>query len=115
MRRKTAFFRRNDYFHDESYEQWHNSAKHRSTNDGWGLTGRDTPQSCRQRETFARVEGRVAIFLIVFDIELAFTIPRTVAIRDAGWPGFLAMRCFLFVLAAGFAYEWGKGKDGSQN
>ncbi|MDM8359094.1 NADH-quinone oxidoreductase subunit A [Pandoraea communis] len=55
------------------------------------------------------------MFLIVFDIELAFTIPRTVAIRDAGWPGFLAMRCFLFVLAAGFAYEWGKGKDGSQN
>ncbi|VVD72307.1 NADH:ubiquinone oxidoreductase subunit A [Pandoraea communis] len=51
---------------------------------------------------------RVAIFFIVFDIELAFTIPWAVAIRDVGWPGFLAMMFFLFLLAVGFAYEWGK-------
>ena len=51
---------------------------------------------------------RVAIFFIVFDIELAFTIPWAVAIRDVGWPGFLAMMFFLFILAVGFAYEWGK-------
>ncbi|EON13840.1 NADH-quinone oxidoreductase subunit A [Pandoraea sp. SD6-2] len=51
---------------------------------------------------------RVAIFFIVFDIELAFTIPWAVAIRDVGWPGFIAMMFFLFLLAVGFAYEWGK-------
>lgn len=51
---------------------------------------------------------RVAIFFIVFDIELAFTLPWAVAIRDIGWPGFIAMMFFLFILALGFAYEWGK-------
>ncbi len=51
---------------------------------------------------------RVAIFFIVFDIELAFTIPWAVALREVSWPGFLAMMFFLFILALGFAYEWGK-------
>ncbi|WP_157125678.1 NADH-quinone oxidoreductase subunit A [Pandoraea norimbergensis] len=55
---------------------------------------------------------RVAIFFIVFDIELAFTIPWAVSMREVGWPGFIAMMFFLFILALGFAYELGQKSAG---
>ncbi|AKM32409.1 NADH-quinone oxidoreductase subunit A [Pandoraea faecigallinarum] len=51
---------------------------------------------------------RVAIFFIIFDIELAFTIPWAVSLREAGLTGFAAMLAFLGLLALGFAYEWKK-------
>lgn len=57
----------------------------------------------------------VAILFLVFDLEVAFMIPWGVLVRghqDSGgiaWTGFAAMMIFLFVLLAGFIYEWKKG------
>lgn len=51
---------------------------------------------------------RVAIFFIIFDIELAFTLPWAVSLRETGMASYLAMLAFLAVLVLGFAYEWKK-------
>jgi NADH-quinone oxidoreductase subunit A len=37
----------------------------------------------------------VAILFIIFDLETAFLFPWGVALRDVGWPGFLAMVAFI--------------------
>ncbi len=36
----------------------------------------------------------VAILFIIFDLETAFLFPWGVALRDIGWPGFMAMMIF---------------------
>ena len=51
----------------------------------------------------------VAILFIIFDLETAFLFPWGVALRDIGWPGFMAMMIFLLELLLGFAYIWRKG------
>ena len=51
----------------------------------------------------------VAILFIIFDLEIAFLFPWGVALRDIGWPGFLAMMIFLLDSCLGFAYDWKKG------
>ncbi|MGI4985416.1 MAG: NADH-quinone oxidoreductase subunit A [Janthinobacterium lividum] len=51
----------------------------------------------------------VAILFIIFDLETAFLFPWGVALRDIGWPGFLAMMVFLLEFVIGFAFLWKKG------
>src|SRR5271167_5246039 len=51
----------------------------------------------------------VAILFIIFDLETAFLFPWGVALRDIGWPGFMAMMIFLLEFLLGFAYIWRKG------
>src|SRR5580698_10138388 len=51
----------------------------------------------------------VAILFITFDLETAFLFPWGVALRDIGWPGFMAMMIFLLEFLLGFAYIWKKG------
>ena len=51
----------------------------------------------------------VAILFIIFDLETAFLFPWGVALRDIGWPGFMAMMIFLLEFLLGFAYIWKKG------
>lgn len=51
----------------------------------------------------------VAILFIIFDLETAFLFPWGVALRDIGWPGFVAMMIFLLEFLLGFAYIWKKG------
>jgi NADH-quinone oxidoreductase subunit A len=51
----------------------------------------------------------VAILFIIFDLETAFLFPWGVALRDIGWPGFMAMIIFLLEFLLGFAYIWKKG------
>lgn len=51
----------------------------------------------------------VAILFIIFDLETAFLFPWGVALRDIGWPGFIAMMIFLLEFLLGFAYIWKKG------
>ncbi|MGE0847481.1 MAG: NADH-quinone oxidoreductase subunit A [Flavobacteriaceae bacterium] len=51
----------------------------------------------------------VAILFIIFDLEVAFLFPWSVAFGDLGWFGFWSMMVFLAVLTVGFAYEWKKG------
>jgi NADH-quinone oxidoreductase subunit A len=48
-------------------------------------------------------------FFILFDVEAAFLYPWAVVFRQGGWPVFLEMLVFVFVLFLGFAYLWKKG------
>ena len=51
----------------------------------------------------------VAILFIIFDLEVAFLFPWSVAFRDIGEFGFWSMMVFLAILTVGFVYEWKKG------
>ena len=51
----------------------------------------------------------VSILFIIFDLEVAFLFPWTIAFKEAGLFGFWAMMIFLAVLTIGFIYEWRKG------
>jgi NADH-quinone oxidoreductase subunit A len=51
----------------------------------------------------------VSILFIIFDLEVAFLFPWTVAFNEIGWFGFWSVMVFLGVLTIGFVYEWRKG------
>lgn len=51
----------------------------------------------------------VAILFIIFDLEIVFLFPWSVAMDTIGWNGFYAMGFFLLLLVVGFIYEWKKG------
>jgi NADH-quinone oxidoreductase subunit A len=47
----------------------------------------------------------VAILFIIFDLEIGFLFPFSVALDSIGSLGYLSMVFFLSVLTAGFVYE----------
>src|SRR3954462_15738635 len=51
----------------------------------------------------------VAILFILFDLEIAFLFPWSVALKEIGPVGFWSMMVFLAILVVGFVYEWKKG------
>jgi NADH-quinone oxidoreductase subunit A len=51
----------------------------------------------------------VSILFIIFDLEVAFLFPWTVAFKSVGAFGFWSMIIFLIVLTVGYIYEWRKG------
>jgi NADH-quinone oxidoreductase subunit A len=51
----------------------------------------------------------VSILFIIFDLEVSFLFPWTVAFSQLGVFGFWSMMVFLAVLTIGFIYEWRKG------
>jgi NADH-quinone oxidoreductase subunit A len=51
----------------------------------------------------------VSILFIIFDLEIAFLFPWSVAFGEMGMAAFWSMMVFLAVLTVGFAYEWKKG------
>ena len=51
----------------------------------------------------------VSILFIIFDLEIAFLFPWSVAFGELGDVAFWSMMVFLAVLTVGFAYEWKKG------
>jgi NADH-quinone oxidoreductase subunit A len=58
---------------------------------------------------FAIKFSTVAIFFILFDIELLFIWPWAMLYRSLGWFGFVEMLVFLGILMLGFLYIWRKG------
>ncbi len=50
-----------------------------------------------------------AIFFVIFDLEAMFIISWAVAIRAAGWQGYVEVVIFIGVLAAALAYLWRQG------
>ena len=67
------------------------------------------------KDPIALPEGRfaikfstIAIFFILFDIELLFVWPWATLYRRLGWFGFVEMMVFLGVLMLGFVYIWRK-------
>jgi len=51
----------------------------------------------------------IAIFFIIFDLEIAFLFPWAVVLNKLPVAGFVAMAIFLGLLVVGFVYEWKKG------
>lgn len=47
-----------------------------------------------------------AILFIIFDLEVVFLFAWAVAVREAGWPGFVEISVFIFVLLAALFYLW---------
>jgi NADH-quinone oxidoreductase subunit A len=51
----------------------------------------------------------IAMFFIVFDIEAVFLYPWGIIFKSLGWFGLVEMAVFIFILAVGLIYVWGKG------
>jgi NADH-quinone oxidoreductase subunit A len=51
----------------------------------------------------------VAMIFLLFDIEVAFVYPWTMALRDLGWVGFFQIIVFFSILLTGYIYVWRKG------
>jgi len=51
----------------------------------------------------------VAMIFLLFDIEVAFLYPWTMALRDLDWTGFIQILVFFGLLLTGFVYVWRKG------
>jgi NADH-quinone oxidoreductase subunit A len=48
----------------------------------------------------------VAVLFVVFDLESVFIYAWAVALRPAGWNGYLAMLSFIVILLVALAYLW---------
>jgi NADH-quinone oxidoreductase subunit A len=51
----------------------------------------------------------VALFFVIFDIEVVFVYPWAVLFRDLGIFGFVEMMIFLSILTIGLIYVWRRG------
>lgn len=51
----------------------------------------------------------VAMLFVVFDLEAVFLMAWAIALRDAGWAGFVEALIFVAVLAAALVYLWREG------
>jgi len=51
----------------------------------------------------------VAMFFVIFDLEMVFVFAWAVAVRPAGWAGYGGMVAFLILLLLALAYLWRSG------
>lgn len=47
-----------------------------------------------------------AILFIIFDLEVVFLFAWAVAVKQAGWPGFIEIFVFIFILIVALFYLW---------
>ena len=50
----------------------------------------------------------VAMIFLLFDIEVAFLYPWTMALRELDWTGFVQIIVFFALLLTGYVYVWRK-------
>jgi NADH-quinone oxidoreductase subunit A len=48
----------------------------------------------------------VAMFFVIFDLEAVFLYAWAVAVKEAGWLGFIEVTIFVSILLAALAYLW---------
>ena len=48
----------------------------------------------------------VAILFVIFDLEAVFLFAWAIALRDAGWAGFIEVVIFIGILLAALVYLW---------
>ncbi len=51
----------------------------------------------------------VAMFFVIFDLEAIFIFAWAVALREAGWAGYIEVIVFIGILAAVLVYLWRTG------
>ena len=52
---------------------------------------------------------RYALLFVVFDVEVVFLFPWATRVSGLGWASFAAIAVFVFLLTAGWLYEWLRG------
>lgn len=48
----------------------------------------------------------VAIFFVLFDLEVVFLFAWGIAVTELGWAGYAGAMIFLFILTVALVYEW---------
>lgn len=51
----------------------------------------------------------VAMFFVIFDVEALFLYAWAIALREAGWAGYIEVLVFIGILLAALAYIWRLG------
>lgn len=51
----------------------------------------------------------IAMFFVIFDLEVAFFISWAIAIKEVGWAGYIAVLVFALILLVVLIYEWKTG------
>ena len=51
----------------------------------------------------------VAMFFVIFDLEVVFIFTWAIAFRELGWIGYVAVLLFILVLGVVLLYEWRTG------
>ncbi len=51
----------------------------------------------------------VAMFFVIFDLEAAFIIAWSAAVKEVGWVGYISVFVFIAVLVVVLIYEWKTG------
>lgn len=51
----------------------------------------------------------VAMFFVIFDLEVVFIVAWAIAFRELGWIGYAAVSVFIGVLIIALIYEWKMG------
>jgi NADH-quinone oxidoreductase subunit A len=51
----------------------------------------------------------VAMFFVIFDLEVVFLFAWAIAFREVGWAGYLTVLVFILILAVVLVYEWRTG------
>ena len=73
---------------------------------------RSNPVFCPLRDTAIRFPSQfylIAMFFMIFDLEMVFVFAWAVAVRPAGWAGYGGMLVFLALLLVALAYLWRSG------
>ena len=52
---------------------------------------------------------RIALFFLLFDLEVAFVLIWAYVYKEVGWWGFWNITIFILILFAGLVYPWLKG------
>jgi len=50
-----------------------------------------------------------ALIFLIFDVELIFLYPWATVVKSIGWPAFVEIMIFIFILFMGFLYAHKKG------
>lgn len=51
----------------------------------------------------------VAVFFVIFDLEVVFILSWAIAFRDVGWAGYIEVLVFIGILVAALVYLWRMG------
>ena len=51
----------------------------------------------------------VAMFFVIFDLDAVFIITYAIVFKELGWPGYLGISFFIFLIAIVLVYEWKTG------
>jgi len=51
----------------------------------------------------------VAMFFVIFDIEAVFIFAWSIAIREAGWAGYIEILVFIAIMVCALVYLWRTG------